>query len=170
MRDRVDEDATERRQVASTLGERRHSRIRVERTARVVAGVIEKEKCSGVVHELADDEGTSEGCAETLLQIVRIRCGSIQWVRRGIQRRRVEALKDGAANLIAAAASAERSAGASRAEPASAEPARAAAGGSATARTRTAGIVRRGIAEPVAEPKRSAKSPGPLGPKNPAVA
>src|SRR5206468_679343 len=79
----------------------------VKRIARVVTRVVEKEERARAVQELAGDQRAAKGRAETLLEIVRLRCRSIQRVRRGIQRRRVETLKHGAANLIAAAASTE---------------------------------------------------------------
>ena len=64
-------------------------RIRVERIARVVAGVVEEEEhVRGLFTSLPDDKRAAEGGAEALLEIVRLRCCTIQRIRRGVERRR----------------------------------------------------------------------------------
>src|SRR6185503_21346825 len=106
--------------------------------------------------ELADDKRAPESRAEALLEIVRLRCGAIQRIRRRVERRGVEALKHAAADLIPAPAwpaPPERTGRSAGAKGASAEAARPAAGGRAATRSRTAGVARRGIAEPVAKPE-----------------
>src|SRR6266508_2442115 len=155
--DRI-EHPTECRQIAATLGDRRHGRVRVEGVARMVAGVIQEEERSRHIQQLADDQRTAERRTEPLLQIVRLRCLAIQRVRRRIERRRVEALKHVAANLVAAAAAPERSArtaGPSRTERASTKPTRSARSACSSRRTRrtrrTEGAVPESVAEAVGE-------------------
>src|SRR5262249_13810056 len=97
--------AIEDGEIAGALGFGRHRRVGIERVARMVAGVVDEEKCARAVDDLRDDERSAHRGAETLLQIIRLRRRlPVERVRRGVERRRSGALVDGAADRLAGAA------------------------------------------------------------------
>ena len=135
----------------------------------MVARVVDEEERARAVDHVRNDQRSAERRAKSLLQVIGLmRRLAVQRERCGIENRCVDALEERAADLIAAAAAAERSAGAAaparsrgrpRSRPAAPKPA--------------ARPVRRGHDALPPPPKpfanRCAKSPGPSGPKKPFV-
>ena len=164
---RIDHRPAESRQIAGAFGQRRHVRVGVVRIARVIAGVVHEEERARAVDDVRNHERTAERRAEALLEVVGLhRRLTVERERRRVERRRVDALKRAAANLVAApAAPAERAAEPAASAAESAGPARSAAtaGGLPAPPAPTRAL----SPPPRPLPKRSAKSPGPLGPKKP---
>src|SRR5207245_298059 len=127
----------DRRQIASPLGQRRDRGVLVERIARVVAGVVHEEERARAVDDLRNDERSAERAGETLLQITRLRRRAVERVRCGVERRRVEVLRDVAANLVVVAAAAASGKRAALPEPSAAST--SAAGSSASSSTGATG-------------------------------
>src|SRR5258706_15526427 len=105
-RARLDHGGADRRQVTAAFGRGRHRRVLIEGIARVVARVVEEEKRARAVHDFRNHERPAERTRETLLQIARIGRRPVERVRRRVENRRVEVLRDVAADLILVAASA----------------------------------------------------------------
>ncbi len=130
----IDDRTSQRGEVAGTLGERGHRRVRVVRVARMVPRVVQEEERPRAVHHFRNGQRTADGHAEPLLQILGfVRRLPVQREGRGIERRRVEALEDRAADLLTAAPAAPERTAERRAAAECAGPAKSAGAEPATA-------------------------------------